>query len=106
MAQTMMINLDNQYLNTNHVPKYEMNVIVIIQYIRTFVNVWKYLSIGLFSSYRFFSIQIATNANPEIIEFDLYEMMLQIIEEEGYMEDVLRMEPDYDKDLLLRYYPK
>lgn len=66
MAQTMMINLDNQYLNTNHVPKYEMNVIVIIQYIRTFVNVWKYLSIGLFSSYRFFSIQIATNANPEI----------------------------------------
>ena len=42
------------------------------------------------------------NANPEIIEFDLYEMMLQIIEEEGYMEDVLRMEPDYDKDLLLR----
>ena len=66
MAQTMMINLDNQYLNTNHVPKYEMNVIVIIQYIRTFVNVWKYLSIGLFSSYRFFSIPIATNANPEI----------------------------------------
>jgi hypothetical protein len=66
IAQTMMINLDNQYLNTNHVPKYEINVIVIIQYIRTFVNVWKYLSIGLFSSYRFFSIQIATNANPEI----------------------------------------
>jgi len=41
------------------------------------------------------------NANPEIIEFDLYEMMLQIIEEEGYMEDVLRMEPEYDKELLL-----
>ena len=40
--------------------------------------------------------------NPAIIEFDLYEMMLQIIEEEGYMEDVLRMENDYDKDLLLR----
>ena len=33
-----------------------------------------------------------------IVEFDLYEMMLQIIEEEGYMEDVLRMEKDYDKD--------
>ncbi len=40
--------------------------------------------------------------NPSIVEFDLYEMMLQIIEEEGYMEDVLRIERDYDKDLLLR----
>lgn len=40
--------------------------------------------------------------NPAIREFDLYEMMLQIIEEEGYMEDVLRMEKEYDKDLLLR----
>lgn len=40
--------------------------------------------------------------NPAIKEFDLYEMMLAIIEEEGYMEDVLRMETEYDKDLLLR----
>lgn len=40
--------------------------------------------------------------NPEIMEFDLYEMMLSIIDEEGYMDDVLRMETDYDKDLLLR----
>ncbi len=40
--------------------------------------------------------------NPSIVEFDLYEMMLQIIEDEGYMEDVLRMEKDYDKTLLLR----
>lgn len=40
--------------------------------------------------------------NPSIAEFDLYEMMLQIIEEEGYMDDVLRMEKDYDKELLLR----
>lgn len=40
--------------------------------------------------------------NPAIVEFDLYEMMLQIIEDEGYIEDVLRMEKDYDKDLLLR----
>ncbi len=40
--------------------------------------------------------------NPAIIEFDLYEMMLQIIEDDGYMEDVIRMEKDYDKDLLLR----
>lgn len=40
--------------------------------------------------------------NSSIVEFDLYEMMLQIIEDEGYMEDVIRMEKDYDKDLLLR----
>ena len=40
--------------------------------------------------------------NPSIVEFDLYEMMLQIIEDEGYMEDILCMEKDYDKDLLLR----
>ena len=40
--------------------------------------------------------------NSSIVEFDLYELMLSIIEEEGYMEDVLRMEKDYDKDLLLR----
>ena len=40
--------------------------------------------------------------NPDITEFDLYEMMLSIIEDEGYMEDVLRMEKDYDKDPLLR----
>ena len=42
------------------------------------------------------------NKNPNIVEFDLYEMMIQIVEEEGYMEDVIRMETDYDKDLLLR----
>ena len=28
------------------------------------------------------------NKNPDIIEFDLYEMMLQIVEEEGYMEEI------------------
>lgn len=39
--------------------------------------------------------------NPSIVEFDLYEMMLQIIEDEGYMEDALSMEKEYDKDLLL-----
>ena len=39
--------------------------------------------------------------NNEIIEFDLYEMMMEIIEEEGYMEDVIRMEKEYDKNLLL-----
>ena len=40
--------------------------------------------------------------NPEIVEFDLYEMMLAIIEEEGYLEDIQRLETEYEKDLLLR----
>jgi len=39
--------------------------------------------------------------NPDIIEFDLYEMMLEIIESEGYMDDVLSMEADYNKSLML-----
>jgi len=47
-------------------------------------------------------VQKLKDRNPAIVEFDLYELMLEIIEEEGYMEDVLRMEKDYDKDLLLR----
>ncbi len=40
--------------------------------------------------------------NPAIIEFDLYEMMLDIIQEQGYIEDIQRMESEYDKSLLLR----
>lgn len=40
--------------------------------------------------------------NAAIVEFDLYEMMLDIIDEEGYLEDIQRMESDYEKDLLLR----
>lgn len=40
--------------------------------------------------------------NAAIVEFDLYEMMLDIINEEGYLEDIQRMESDYEKDLLLR----
>lgn len=39
--------------------------------------------------------------NSDLIEFDLYEMILQIIEDEGYMEDILRMEKEYDRSLLL-----
>ena len=41
------------------------------------------------------------NRNPNIVEFDLYEMMLEIIEEQGYMEDVIRAETEYDKEHLL-----
>ena len=40
--------------------------------------------------------------NAAIVEFDLYEMMLNIIDGEGYLEDIQRMESDYEKDLLLR----
>ncbi len=39
--------------------------------------------------------------NPDIVEFDLYEMMLEIIEEQGYTEDVMLAEKDYDKQHLL-----
>lgn len=39
--------------------------------------------------------------NPNIIEFDLYEMMLKIIYQQGYMQDVIEAEKDYDKQHLL-----
>lgn len=39
--------------------------------------------------------------NSDIVEFDLYEMMLEIIEEQGYTEDVIRAETEYDKEHLL-----
>lgn len=41
------------------------------------------------------------NRNPDIVEFDLYEMMLEIIGEQGYTEDVIRAETEYDKEHLL-----
>lgn len=39
--------------------------------------------------------------NPNIVEFDLYEMMLEIIDEQDYTEDVISAEKDYDKEHLL-----
>lgn len=39
--------------------------------------------------------------NSNIVEFDLYEMMLFIIDEQGYTEDVIQAEKDYDKQHLL-----
>lgn len=39
--------------------------------------------------------------NPHILIFDLYEMMISIIEEQGYMEDVIDSEKDYDRQQLL-----
>ena len=47
-------------------------------------------------------VQKLKNKNPSIIVFDLYELMLEIITEEGYLEDVQKIETGYDKDLLLR----
>ena len=39
--------------------------------------------------------------NTEIIQFDLYEMIMQIVEEEGYLDDIVRMEKEYERTLLL-----
>lgn len=39
--------------------------------------------------------------NSDIIEFDLYEMMLEIIDEQGYTDDVVQAEKDFDKQHLL-----
>ncbi len=46
-------------------------------------------------------VQKLKSRNSNIIEFDLYELMLEIIEEQGYMEDVILAEKDYDKQHLL-----
>ncbi len=47
-------------------------------------------------------VQKLKSRNSNIVEFDLYEMMLQIIDEEGYLEDIQRIESEYEKDMLLR----
>ena len=47
------------------------------------------------------SITKMKNNNHNIVEFDLYEIMLQIIEEQGYMNEVFQAEKDYDKQHLL-----
>lgn len=46
-------------------------------------------------------VQKAINANAEIVSFDLYEMMLEIIKENGYFETIKNMESEYEKELLL-----
>src|SRR5690554_6888637 len=43
----------------------------------------------------------AIRSNPEIVQFDLYEMMIDIIKENGYFDTVKSMEKDYEKSLLL-----
>lgn len=42
------------------------------------------------------------NANAEIILFDLYDMMIDIIQENGYFDTIKAMEREYDKALLLQ----
>ena len=46
--------------------------------------------------------QKAVKTNSEIVLFDLYEMMLEVINENGYFETIRQMEKDYDKSLLLQ----
>lgn len=43
---------------------------------------------------------VKANAN-EIVEFDLYDMMLDVIKENGYYDTIQSMEREYDKNLLL-----
>lgn len=42
------------------------------------------------------------NANAEIILFDLYDMMIEIIRDNGYFDTIKAMEKEYDKELLLQ----
>lgn len=43
----------------------------------------------------------AIRSNPEIVQFDLYDMMVDVINKNGYFETIKSMEKDYDKSLLL-----
>lgn len=43
----------------------------------------------------------AIKSNAEIVSFDLYEMMLEIIKENGYFVTIKNMESEYEKGLLL-----
>ena len=47
-------------------------------------------------------IEKLKNSNFEIILFDLYDMMLDVIKENGYFENIKVLEKDYDKGLLLQ----
>ena len=47
------------------------------------------------------SILKAKENNPMIVEFDLYEMMLEIIHEEGYFDAIKDLEQEHDYDVML-----
>ena len=40
-------------------------------------------------------------ANPIIKKFDLYEMMIELIKEEAYFDNIIDVERDYPKDVML-----
>ena len=42
------------------------------------------------------------NAHSDIVLFDLYEIMIEIIKENGYFETIINMEKEYEKGLLLQ----
>lgn len=44
----------------------------------------------------------ASISNSEVIVFDLYDMMIDIIKANGYFETIKSMETEYDKELLLQ----
>jgi hypothetical protein len=41
------------------------------------------------------------NINPNIVEFDLYNMLLEIINKEGYLDTIKSMEKEYDSEVML-----
>ena len=41
------------------------------------------------------------NINPNIVEFDLYNMLLEIINKEGYLDTIKLMEKEYDSEVML-----
>lgn len=47
-------------------------------------------------------VQRAVNANSEIVQFDLYNMMIDIVKDSGYFDTIKNMEDEYDKTLLLQ----
>ncbi len=40
--------------------------------------------------------------NKVLKKFDLYEMMLEVIEEEGYLKSIKQMEKEYSKEIMLK----
>lgn len=44
----------------------------------------------------------AKNSNSEIVEFDLYNMMIDVIKDNGYFDTIKNMEKEYEKELLLQ----
>lgn len=46
-------------------------------------------------------VEKAKNYNPDIVEFDLYEMMLEIIEEEGYFDSIKELEKEHSYEVML-----